>query len=286
MSTNLTKMERARQFRQRLSAAMEEAGTNRSALSRAIGADRSTLSQVLSGEADRLPGAHVVGACASALGVSSDWLLGLSDRRENAAALLSASLALSEAPRAEIDQRIVEWHREAAGYKIRHVPASLPDMLKTRGVLEWEYGPHLGRTATQAINASHDRLDWMRQAQSDYEIAFPLFEIESFACGTGYYEGLPARDRLEQLDHLLALARDLYPRLRIYLFDARRLYSTPITIFGPLLAVFYTGGHFMAFRDRERIELFSADFDKLVREAAVGARDLPPHLEALRPKIR
>ncbi|MDW4496626.1 helix-turn-helix transcriptional regulator [Sulfitobacter sp. D35] len=285
MNAFLSKIERARQFRLRLAQAMEQADINRSALARAIGTDRSTLSQALTGDGDRLPGAHVVGTCATVLGVSADWLLGLSDRPESAADLLSASLTLSEAPRAEIDRRIVDWHREAAGYKIRHVPASLPDMLKTRGVLEWEYGPHLGRTATQAINASRDRLDWLRGAQSDYEIAFPLFEIDSFIDGTGYYSGLPARVRHDQLDHLVALARDLYPRLRIYLFDARRLYSAPVTIFGPLLAVFFTGGHFMAFRDRDRIETFTSDFDKLVREAARGARDLPAHLEALRPRI-
>jgi transcriptional regulator with XRE-family HTH domain len=285
MSKLISKLDRADLFRTRLAQAMEHTRTSRSALARAIGSDRSTLSQALTDDGARLPGAHVIGACASALGVSADWLLGLSDRPENAADLLSASLTLSHAPRAEIDQRIVDWHREAVGYKNRHVPATLPDMLKTRGVLEWEYGPHLGRTTTQAINASRDRLDWMRRGQSDYEIAFPLYELDCFAAGTGYYAGLSIEARSEQLDHLADLAHSQYPRLRIYLFDARRVYSAPITIFGPLLAVFFTGGHFMAFRDRDRIETFSADFDQLVREASVTARNLPAHLYALRPQL-
>ena len=42
-----------------------------------------------------------------------------------------------------------------------------------------------------------------------------------------------------------------------------------------LLAVLYTGGHYMAFRDRARIETFTEDFDMLIREATVTARDLP-----------
>ena len=233
MSDSLNKLARAEQFRSRLAQAMATAGTNQSALARQIGTDRSTLSQALNGDGARLPGAHVVGACAAALGVSSDWLLGLSDRPENAASLLSSALSFSHAPRALVDERIFEWHREAAGYKIRHVPATLPDMLKTQAMLEWEYGPHLGRTATQAINASRDRLDWMRQSQSDYEIAIPLYEIQSFAYGTGYYDGLAATLRHAQIDHLLALSRQLYPRLRIYLFDARRLYSA-LVVFQPL----------------------------------------------------
>lgn len=276
---------RAAQFRSRLARAMQEGEVSQSALARRVGVDRSTISQLLADGGARLPNAHVVGACAAALGVSADWLLSLSDRPESAAELLAGSLSLTEAPRALVDERIFDWHREAAGYKIRHVPAALPDMLKTRALLEWEYAPHLGRTADQAIGASEDRLEWMRSAQSDYEIAMPLYELRSFAHGTGYYQDLPRDTRLGQIERFLDLSTQLYPRLRIYLFDAQRLYSAPITIFGPLLCVFYAGGHYMAFRDRDRVETFTRHFDTLVREADLTARALPDHLRALRAEI-
>ena len=282
MVLNIDKRQRAEQFRTRLARALQEAGSNQSDLARRIGVDRSTISQLLGGDGARLPNAHVVGACAATLGVSADWLLGLSDRPESAAELLAGALSLTEAPRALVDQRIFDWHREAAGYKIRHVPAALPDMLKTRAVLEWEYSPHLGKTADQAIGASEDRLVWMRQSRSDYEIAMPLHEIDSFARGTGYYADLPDKVRQDQIDWFLDLADQLYPRLRVYLFDARRLYSAPITVFGPLLCVFYAGGHYLAFRDRDRIETFTRHFDRLVREADHSARDLPALLRGLR----
>lgn len=281
----LDKRDRARLFRTRLGQAMQAQAITQSGLARMIGTDRSTLSQALSDDGARLPGAHVVGACAQALGVAADWLLGLSDRPESAAALSAAALTLTEAPRALIDERIFGWHQEAAGYKIRHVPAALPDMLKTHAMLEWEYGPHLGRTTTQAINASRDRLNWMRSAQSDYEIAMPRDALDSFVAATGYYQGLPLHTRIEQLDQLFALSTQLYPRLRLYLFDARQLYSAPITVFGPLLAVLYTGGHYMAFRDRERIETLTLHFDTLVRQAAFTARDIPDHVSNLRARI-
>ncbi|MEY8800355.1 helix-turn-helix domain-containing protein [Leisingera sp. XS_AS12] len=276
---------RAAQFRQRLNRALQDSGLSQSALARATGVDRSTISQLLSDAGARLPNAHVVGACAAALGVSADWLLSLSDRPESAAELLASSLSLSEAPRALVDERIFEWHQEALGYKIRHVPAALPDMLKTRALLEWEYAPHLGRTADQAIGASEDRLAWMRQSPSDYEIAMPLYELDSFAHAVGYYEGLPLDIRLEQLCQFERLCEQLYPRLRIYLFDAKRLYSSPITIFGPLLCVFYAGTHYLAFRDKERVSTFTSHFDNLVREADITARQLPGRLRALRAAI-
>ncbi|MFP3382167.1 helix-turn-helix domain-containing protein [Tritonibacter sp. SIMBA_163] len=285
MRENIDKRLRAAQFRERLNRALRESNLSQSALARATDVDRSTISQLLTDAGARLPNAHVVGACATALGVSADWLLSLSDRPESAAELLASSMSMTEAPRALVDERIYEWHREAAGYKIRHVPATLPDMLKTRAVLEWEYAPHLGRTADQAIGASQDRLTWMRQAGSDYEIAMPIYEIDSFAKGVGYYEGLSAEIRIEQLEHLEQLTTQLYPRLRIYLYDAKRLYSSPLTIFGPLLCVFYAGSHYMAFRDRERVETYTGHFDRLVREASITARQMPRRVGALRAQI-
>lgn len=279
------KRHRAALLRSRLMQAMAQAGTNQTALARAIGVDRSTLSQLLKDEGARLPNAHVVASCAQALGVSSDWLLGLSDRPERAADLLANALTLTEAPRALIDEQIFAWHQEAEGYKIRYVPPSLPDMLKTREILAWEYEPHLGKTTEQAINASTDRLEWMRASQSDYEIALPLSDLHAFAEGSGYYAGLCPDKRRAQLDQMAELTEALYPRLRVTLYDPRRLYSAPLTVFGPLLAVLYLGRNYLAFRDRDRVATFTAHFDHLVKQAEVSARALPAHLKGLRDAI-
>jgi transcriptional regulator with XRE-family HTH domain len=168
----LDKRVRATVFRDRLGAAMAEAGTSRAALARAVGIDRSTITQMLSNEDVRMPGGHVVANMATVLGVSCDWLLGLSDRPERVSALIDTSLSISDAGRATgADDQIFAWHEEAAGYKIRHVPATLPDVLKTDALMEWEYAPAKVKTPGQAIAAAHARLDWMRSTTSDYEIA-------------------------------------------------------------------------------------------------------------------
>lgn len=281
MTDILDKRIRANNFRERLARAMAEAGFSQAALAREIGIDRSTLSQALAADGPRLPGAQIVAAAARVLGVSTDWLLSLSDRPESAQDLVSSTLGLTAAARAMIDDTIFAWHQEAQGYKIRHVPAALPDMLKTEDMLRWEYSQHLGRSPDEAVRAGTARLDWMRGAQSDYEIALPLHELRCFSDSSGYYAGLPAAIRDAQSAHLLTLTRQLYPRLRIYLFDARILFSAPITIFGPLIAVIYSGTHYLTFRDRDRVETLTAHFDNLVREAVIGARDVPAHLAPL-----
>ncbi len=286
MSLLMDKNSRADLLRKRLLKAMEARSTNQSALAREIGVDRSTISQLLTPGGTRLPNAQVVAECAAALGVSADWLLGLSDRPESAADILATSMALTSAPRALVDEQIFAWHQEAAGYKIRHVPAGLSDMLKIHDMLRWEYRPHLGRTTEQAIGASEDRLSWMRHARSDYEIAMPLHEVQSFARAEGYYRGLPAQLRLEQIDRFLDLHDQLYPALRVTLFEARRVFSAPVTIFGPLLAVLYLGRNYLAFRDTSRIEAFTRHFDSLVREATIDERDWPDFLRRMRDEVR
>lgn len=275
------KRHRAARFHDHLTEALALRGMSQAGLARAVGVDRSTVSQLLAPDTKRLPNAQVVAECATALGVSTDWLLGLADRPEPAAALLVDALTITDAPRALIDATVFGWHQEAAGYKIRHVPAILPDMLKTPEMLRWEYAPHLGRTADQAIAASQDRLDWMRRSRSDYEIAIPMHDVAAMARGQGYFAGVPAEVRAGQIARLSELSAQLYPSLRICLFDARRLFSAPLTIFGPGHAVLYVGHHYLSFRDPARVDVLARHFDTLVREASVTSRGVPGHLAAL-----
>ena len=281
MEEKVYKRHRAAQLRTRLSLAMDQAHVNQSALARAVGVDRSTISQILKSQGARMPNAQIVAECARVLGISADWLLGLTERPESAAELMAESLLMTEAPRALVDEYILSWHREAAGYKVRHVPATLPDMLKTRAMLNWEYSPHLGRTAGQAVETAQEHLTWMRGSGSDYEIAMPVDHLESFAGATGYYSGLPAEARSEQIARMAELQDLLYPSLRVFLFDARRVFSAPITIFGPLLAVIYLGRNYVAFRDSDRVRGMTSHFDWLIREAQIPDRAFPQYLSDL-----
>lgn len=279
MQNIIDKRDRAKLLRERLSRAMEETQTTQSGLARKIGVDRSTISQLLTDQGARLPNAQVIAECAQALNISADWLLGLSDRSESATDLLENAFHLTQATRALVDEQIFEWHQEAAGYKIRHVPAKLPDMVKTDAMLRWEYEPYLGKTAEQAIAATRDRLNWMRGTSSDFEIALPRDELTNFIHGHGYYADLPKDIRMAQIDRIREMFDQLYPRVRVYLFDARVLYSSPVTVFGPLLATVYVGSSYLVFRDSRRVQAISDHFDQLVRAATVTSRDLSEFLD-------
>jgi len=285
MVIKMDKRQRAAIFRQRLSRAMDVVQSNRSALAREIGVDRSTISQLLGGDDARLPNAQIAADCAGALGVSTDWLLGLTERPERPGDVIAAAMTMTKAARSSSDDQLLAWHQEAVGYKIRHVPATMPDMLKTEAVLKWEYGDFLSKTSDQAIGAMRDRVDWFRSSGSDYEIAAPIHEFESFARGDGYYHGLDPDTRREQLDRIAEFCADLYPSLRLFLFDARRVFSAPITVFGPLIGVIYVGRFYLAFRESARVKSLTRHFDWLVREAEIDAREAASFVARLRDDI-
>jgi hypothetical protein len=67
----------------------------------------------------------------------------LTNRPETPGDIVAAALSLSPAERTSADKQLLEWHHEAAGYKVRYVPATLPDILKTKRMLDWEYAPSI-----------------------------------------------------------------------------------------------------------------------------------------------
>ena len=250
-------------------------------MARRCGVDRSTIAQLLADDEARLPNAHLAAECAFALSVSADWLLGLSERSETAADLLDSSFRVTEAERSFADAQIDEWHREAAGYKIRHVPATLPDILKTDAVFEFEYAAFRDKTPDQAISAMRDKADWLRRPGSDYEICCSRELVESLARGEGYWRGLPEQAREEQILHMARACRDLYPSLRLYLYDTKVVFSAPVTIFGPLLAVIYIGGQYMVFRETRQIRALTDHFDQLIRDSDTDARSAANRIESM-----
>ena len=67
----------------------------------------------------------------------------------------------------------------------------------------------------------------------------------------------------------------------LFLYDSRRIFSAPLTVFGAELAVLYVGSAYLAFRETARVRLLRQHFDGLVRGATIDARDLAGYLRGL-----
>ena len=272
----------ARVFRARLRQAMEKSGFNRSTLARRIGMDRSTLSQLLATEHDRLPRAETVAALAAALQVSLDWLLGLTGEAKLGADILHESMQVTPSPGSPVDAGLARWRAEATGYKIRYVPTTLPDLVKTDQVIEHEYRDFSTRDAHGAIAESQGKLAYSRLPETDMEVCMPVQDIEGFARGEGLWRALPEDARAAQFERMIRLVDELYPSLRLYLYDGLTHYSVPYTVFGPIRAAIYIGQTYFVFNTTEHVRVLTRHFDSLVRAAVVQAAESARFLASTR----
>jgi len=264
-------------FRQRLADVIARAGGSRAAFAERIGIDRSTLAQVLSAANDRLPRAETLAAIAADQQVSIDWLLGLSQEGPLAPAIIQQPLTVEPGGHSPADERLTRWHAEAAGYKVRYVPATLPDLLKTEELIRYEYRDYVGPIPESRIEAAHARLANQRRPETDMEVCSSVQSVESFARGEGIWRDLGAPARRQQIEWMIELLDELYPTFRWFLYDGVRRFSVPLTVFGPKRAAIYVGHMYLVFNSTEHIRVLTEHFDNLIRAATVQ----PPKVSAL-----
>lgn len=272
---------RARLFRQRLNEAMQAQWLNRSTLAERAGVDRSTISLLLSEQQVRLPSGHVVAELAAALNVTADWLLGLTTTTRAPGEILRESLEVAQRTPGHADAHIARWLHEAGDAKIRNVPATLPEFMKTEAVMTLEYADYASKSPSQALAETQASLNLSRMPGRDMEVALPRQRLEDFAGRAGIWAALTADQVNEQLLHMADLCEELYPSARLHLYDLRQHYSAPITVFGQRRAVIYVGSSYFAFNTAEHVQALTKHFDQLVRDASVLSHEVAHWLRAL-----
>ncbi len=291
MSTSTTRPpsreETVELFRRRLTQLIDDSDLSQSAFATKVGIDRSTLSQLLSPKNDRLPRADSLVSIGRAEKVSIDWLLGLTQEGPLSADIVQRDpVEFARDARSPVDARLAQWLEEAAGYKIRYVPATLPDMLKTERIIEHEYQESAAFTPAQSLDWTQSRLSYLRRPETDMEVCCAKQALEELARGEGLWRDLDADARRAQLRRMIDVTEELYPTFRWHLFDARQHYSAPLNIFGTQRALLYVGPMYLVFNSLEHIRVLTAHFDGLVRAAVVQPTELVPLLRELLDAIR
>lgn len=268
-------------FRHRLQAVIDRSGLKPSAFARLANIDRSTLSQLLSSTGPRLPRADTLIAVATTCHVSVDWLLGLSQREEMGSEIVEAMLQIESHSRGPIDERFVGWLREAEGYRVRTVPESFPDLLKTEDVIRFEYQGALASGSSNPLESVKARLDLMRRPDSDLEVCASLQAITMMAYAEGKWQGLSIAARRRQLAYLIEVYEELYPTLRVYLYTLSETYSNPFTVFGPKRVALFLGTSYLVLNAADHVRMFSRRFDDLIKLAVVQPHQITTMLKDL-----
>ena len=273
------------QFRQRLSELVADAGRSQSNFAAEAGIDRSTLSQLLSPRNRRLPRVETLAAITETSGVSVDWLLGLAHGGPSRADIVHEEFALNLDELSPFDEAWIRWHEQSAGSKIRTLPASLPDLLKTEAVIRHEVQRYATIRPEQRIETATAPLERARAPGSDLECCNSIQAIEGFARGWDVWAALEHRHRVAQLDRMIELCEELYPTFRWFLYDGRQRYATAVTVFGLDRAVIYLGQMYLVLNNRRHVMTFVKHFDDLIRVAVVQSPDVPRLLRKLRSEI-
>jgi len=268
-------------FRARLVRTIERSGLSQAAFARKLGLDRSTLSQLLTAPKGRLPRAETLALIGEGSKVSVDWLLGLTQREEPGADLIEAMLQIERDAHSPIDTRLLRWFEEAAGYKIRTVPMSFPDFLKTDEVIHFEYAASHLLGAEQTLEQARERLAYLRRPDTDMEACASVQALTGFARGETKWAGLKVQHRRAQIDHMIELYDELYPSYRLFLYDLKETFSVPFTVFGPLRAAIYLGNAYLVLNGSEHIRMMTRQFDDLVRAAVIQPHDIVRFLKEL-----
>ncbi len=264
----LLRKELAENFRQRLKVVIERSGGNTTRFSRKCGIDRSALSQFLDVNSLRLPRSETLMAIANVEKVSLDWLLGLS-QDELGVGEVASTLSIEHASPGDGHSLLTQWHKEAVGYKIRYSPSSLPDLLRTPAVTKYEFGDHQTETPEIKTDLSESQLAYSRMPETDIEIVMPFQRLENLASGVDIWNALERGKRQAQLVQASKLLDELYPRLRLFLYDGRKHFLAAYTVFGPKRAALYIGGMYMVVNSVDHIRQVSVQFDEMIKEAVI-----------------
>lgn len=267
-------------FQRRLTELIASSGQSRSRFAERSGLDRSTLSQLLSADNVRLPRAETMARIAVRHGASVDWLLGLSEVQQVTADIVSQPVV---EPGADdpANEHLKRWHEEARGAKVRYVPASLPDQVKTDAVIVYENAKLSLAEAGAMSAATRERIGHVREAMSEIEVCTSRQSLESLARGDGLWRQLPLRERRRQMEHMAALVDELYPSYRWFLFDGRERYAAPYTVFGQKRAAIYMGSLYFVFTSTEHIRQLTQHFDDLIRQARVQPNETAAFIRKL-----
>ena len=212
--------------------------------------------------------------------ISIDWLLGLTQQGSLGANIMPEVLQVDDYSTSIFD-KYLEWYREAIGYKIRYVPTTLPDLLKTEAVAEYEFNRYGSGKVDQSVRDNQLLLLQQRHPGSELETCLPIQSLRSFALGQGIWQGLSLDSRVEQLQRMIDLTDELYPGFRWFLYDGKETYSSSFTIFGPLRATLFLGHLYVVVNSIEHIRKLTERFDDLIRIAIVHPHEIHKTLESL-----
>ncbi|WP_227269134.1 helix-turn-helix domain-containing protein [Roseobacter weihaiensis] len=255
----------SRLFKDRLRRVVSSHPDGRGHFMRATGIDRSALSQFLSPDTDRMPRAETLRRIAAVSGVSVDWLLCLENAPEGRQEV-TQSVQIEKEVQADGSTPLDQWRHEAAGFKLRTVPSTLPDIVSLAPETK-QRDAHEDARGGGVENV----LERISLNDMDVEVAMPLQTLQDLSARSGLWREASRDSCRRQLFHMARICGENYPALRLHLYDGTRVFSAPFTVFGNQRVALYIGDAYLVVSGPDQVRGFARQFDRLVRQAVIGS---------------
>lgn len=275
MRESMDKRDLAKEFKNRLRDVVASHTEGRGHFMRAVGIDRSALSQFLSPDTDRLPRVETLQRIASVSGVSADWLLCLENAPEGRQEV-AQSVQIEKETQADGSTPLDQWRNEAAGFKLRTVPSTLPDIVSLAPDAHFDDG--IEDTRGGGVENVLERISL---SDMDVEIAMPLQTLQDLSACTGLWRDTPRAQSRRQLKHMAQICKTHYPALRLHVYDGTKSFSAPFTVFGNQRVALYIGDAYLVVSSPDQVRGFARQFDRLVRRAVIGSDRIHETLDTL-----
>lgn len=226
----------------RLNGAMEIRRITIAQLSSASNITKSALARLLSDEVDHLPDAYTLIKLAHALDVSLEYLLGLGVARTDSAISFGAEFFPSPfSSENTIPEEL--FLSQTNGYFI-YVCETVPELLKTRAVLEIELGD------LEVAASYHARMEAVRSAAATREnnglVLMDGGIIDQLLHGTGRYVGLSTAQIREQIGILGSFFDSQRPTVSASVVDYRKNGLSQVFLSTPCRVVSRLGDGYVA----------------------------------------
>lgn len=280
------KAEHSAPFRDRLNELLFKRKLSRNDFVALTGLNRSSISQLLSDTTTRLPRIETIVQIARSLDVSVDWLLGLSSndptppQTDDDQSIEWAKFRFSSIRQ----EQFARWLDDYTGMKIRYLPTTFPDPLKSDEMIAWQYANHPQITVDEALEGIRHRRKYLSRPGADMEICTSVENIMALANGEYLWASIPEELRQREISHMIDVYESLYPTFRWFCFDARQNYfaSFPVTVFGQKCASIYLGQKFLFTQDQATVSELTRQFDTLVKNAVLQPLETLELLKSLK----
>lgn len=250
--------------------------------------DRSTLTQLMHNKDLRVPRIDTLAKLSCALGVSSDWLIGISNEKGTMAEIMSESLrTIPSYDSASEYKEPLEQIAETGDIdtKIRHHLITVPEYLYLDKIIP-QYYSNLRVNDREEFSKIIDRFIHVLRPnvpKMAFETIFSVQVLQKMVERRDRWRNISKEDIRDQLLHIADYYEEIYPQQQLYLYDEVDRLCAPMLIYGSKKVSLWVGSFHFVFNASNVVNAAHENLNAMIRIAKYLPHQSPDYIRSLVP---